>query len=120
MSGSLAVPLQVTLRNVPHSDALDAEIRRRAAKLETFHPRLSSCRVTLERLGAHQQQGQEFRVHIEVHAPGPHTLVVDRGHDEDLAVAVRDAFDAMSRQVEDLAHEQRRAVKAHAPPTVGA
>jgi hypothetical protein len=70
MSGSLEVPLQILLRNVPHSDALDAEIRRRAAKLETFHPRLSSCRVTVERLGAHQRQGPEFRVRIDVRAPG--------------------------------------------------
>jgi ribosome-associated translation inhibitor RaiA len=117
MSGSLEVPLQILLRNVPHSDALDAEIRRRAAKLETFHPRLSSCRVTVERLGAHQRQGQEFRVRIDVRAPGVPELVVDHGHDEDVAIALRDAFDAMDRAIEDLAREQRGAVKAHAART---
>jgi len=117
MSGSLEVPLQVTLRNVPHSEALDAEIRRRAAKLETLHPRLTSCRIALERDGAHQRQGQQFRVRIDVRAPGQREFVVDRGHDEDLAAAVRDAFDAMTRRLEELAHEERGADKARATRT---
>jgi ribosome-associated translation inhibitor RaiA len=116
MSGSLEVPLQVTLRNVPHSEALDAEIRRRAAKLEALHPRLSSCRIALERLGAHQRQGQEFRVRIDVRAPGQPECVVDRSHDEDLAVAVRDAFDAVTRQLEEQGRAQDAAKRK---PAVG-
>lgn len=109
MSGSLQIPLQITLRNVPQSDALDEEIRRRAAKLETFHPRLTGCRVTVERVSGHQRQGQEFQVHLDVRAPGQPELVVDRGHGEDLAVAVRDAFDAMDRKLDELARKPRGA-----------
>lgn len=107
MSGSLQVALQITLRNVAQSAALDEEIRRRAAKLETFHPRLSSCRVTVERVAAHQRQGQEYRVRLDVHAPGQPELVVDRTHGQDLAVAVHDAFDAMDRMLDELARKPR-------------
>ena len=116
MSGSLPFPLQVTLRNVPRSDALDEEIRRRTAKLETFHPRLTGCRVTLERLSAHQRQGHEYQVHLDVRAPGQPELVVDRTHGDDLAVAVREAFDAMDRKLDELVRKPRAAAKATASP----
>jgi len=116
MSGSLQVPLQVTLRNVPRSDALDEEIRRRADKLQTFHPRLSGCRVTVERVSAHQRQGHEFQVHLDVRAPGQPEIVVDHRHGEDLAVTVREAFDVMDRKLDELARQPRRPSRAAAPP----
>ncbi len=109
MSGSVQVPLQITLRNVAHSDALAEEIGRRAAKLSTFHARLTGCRVTVERVSAHQRQGQEYRVRLDVHVPGQPELVVDRAHGEDLAVAVRDAFDVMDRKLDELARKPRGA-----------
>ncbi|MFO1413839.1 MAG: HPF/RaiA family ribosome-associated protein [Burkholderiales bacterium] len=107
MSGSLQFPLQVTLRNVPQSPALAEEIQRRAAKLATFNGRLTGCRVTVERTSTHHRQGQEYHVRLDVHAPGHPELVVDRGHGEDLAVAVRDAFDAMDRRLDELARKPR-------------
>ena len=42
MTASLQVPLQITFRDMPRSDALDAHIRQKAAKLEAFHPRITS------------------------------------------------------------------------------
>ena len=50
MTASLQVPLQITFRNMPRSDALDAHIRQKAAKLETFHTRRTSRHVTDEEL----------------------------------------------------------------------
>lgn len=38
---------------------------------------------------------------------------------EDLHVAIRDAFDAAQRQLQDYAREMRGEVKAHAAPTIG-
>jgi hypothetical protein len=51
-------------------------------------------------------------------------LVVSRDpaeHDayEDVYVAIRDAFDAAKRQVEDQARVARGAVKTHEPPESG-
>ena len=37
--GSMQIPLQIVMQNVPRSDALEARIRESAAKLEQFHPR---------------------------------------------------------------------------------
>ena len=107
MTGSLQVPLQITLRNMAHSDALEARIRQKAGKLEEFHPRIISCRVTLEQGARHQRQGRDFRVGVDVRLPGRQEVVVNREHDEDPYIALREAFDAMKRQLDEIAAEQQ-------------
>ena len=91
MTGSLQVPLQIVLRNMRHSDAIEEHIRQKAGKLEEFHPRIVSCRVTLEQVGKHQQQGRDFRVGIDIRLPGRQQVVVNHDHDEDPYVALREA-----------------------------
>lgn len=114
----MQVPLQLTYRNMARSDALDARIREKAAGLEEFHTHVTSCRVVVEERHRHHQQGRQFTVSIELRVPG-HELVVNRDHHEDVYVAVRDAFDAAARQLEDVARLQRGDVKAHEPTQRG-
>jgi len=114
----MQMPLQITIRDVPHSSALEAQIRERAAKLEAFHPRITSCRVTVEELGKHHHQGRHFRVHVDVRVPGKEVLV-NRDHHEDVYVALRDAFDAAKRQLEEVIREMRGDVKVHEVPQHG-
>jgi ribosomal subunit interface protein len=118
MTASLQVPLQVTIRDIPRSDALEAEIRQRVDKLEEFHSRITSCRVTVEQVARHQHQGKEYRVRIDLRVPGEE-IAVNRDHDEDVYVALRDAFDAARRRLEDAVREQRGDVKHHETPQVG-
>jgi len=106
-------PLQITFHNVPHSDAVEAHIRDRAAKLEEFHPRITSCRVTVEEQRMHHHQGRQFSVNIDVRVPGKKEIIVNRHHDEDIYVALRDAFNAAQRQLEDTIREKRGDVKTH-------
>jgi ribosomal subunit interface protein len=119
MTGSLQVPLQIMLRNMRHSDALEAHIRQKAAKLEEFHPRIISCRVTVEQAGKHHQQGRDFRVGVDVRLPGRQELVVNRDHDEDPYVALREAFDTMARQIDEVAREQEGGARTRAAPLQG-
>ena len=102
------LPLQITLRNVPHSEELDEVIRDRAERLQNFQ-RLTGCRVIVERVG---HQGPQFSVRIDLNMPGAE-IAVDRQHNEDVRVAVRDAFDAARRQLEDKVRLRRGEVKAH-------
>lgn len=111
-------PLRITYRGLPTSEALEAKIREKAAKLEGFHPSITSCHVTVEEEGRHHHQGKLFKVRIDLHVPG-HDWAVNRDHDEDVFVAVRDAFDAARRVLEDDVREQRGAVKVHETPSHG-
>jgi ribosomal subunit interface protein len=114
----MQVPLQVVVRNIPHSPALDARIRDKAARLEEFDPRITSCRVTVEESSRHRHQGRQFAVRVDVRVPG-REIAVTREHDEDVYVALRDAFDAAKRQLEDVVREKRGDVKAHEIPRHG-
>ncbi|MCX8005263.1 MAG: HPF/RaiA family ribosome-associated protein [Burkholderiaceae bacterium] len=108
----MQVPLQIAMHGIAHSAALEAEIRERAAKLEAFHPRIISCRVAVEEVGRHHHQGRRFEVHIDVRVPG-REIVVNREQHEDVYVALRNAFDAARRLLEDAAREARGDVKRH-------
>jgi ribosomal subunit interface protein len=109
----MKLPLQITIRDFPQSEALEARIREKAAKLEEFHPRITSCRVTVEEIRKHHQQGRHFQVSLDVRVPGKE-IVVNHAHDEDVYVALRDAFDAANRQLEETAHVQQGNVKGRA------
>lgn len=115
----MEIPLQITLHGMPRSDALDARIREKVTALERFSPRITSCRVVVQSLGKHQHQGRQFQVEVDVRVPGHAEMIASRHHHEDVYVALRDAFDAMTRQVEDAAREQRGDVKTHEIPRHG-
>lgn len=133
------IPTQVTFRGLPHSDALDAEIRERVSWLEQFHAGIVRCRVLVEMPHRHRHGGRHFHVRVEVTVPGADPIVVSRqpslhegmkdvqeeAHHKDSeieaeqrygVVAVREAFTAMRRRLEDAGREQRGDVKTHLTP----
>lgn len=114
----MQTPLQITFRGLPHSDALETRVREKADKLQDFHGRITSCRVVIEEQHRHKRQGKQFTVRIDIRVPG-NEIVIDRDHDEDVYVALRDAFDAAARKLEDQGRVQRGDVKVHELPKRG-
>jgi len=110
----MQIPLQITIRDVEHSEALETHIRGKVEKLEEFFKGIISCRVVVEMPHKHHQQGKQFNVRIDIGVPGSE-IVVNRDHAEDIYVALRDAFDAAKRQLEDYARKIRGDVKTHEP-----
>ncbi len=108
----MQIPLQISLHGIARSDALHAAVREKAQKLERYHDRVTSCRVVLKLDAGHKHQGKPFSVHIDLKVPGGE-IVVTREHDEDIHIALRNAFDAARRQLEDQARVQRGDVKRH-------
>jgi len=111
----MQIPLTLTFDGIPRSAALDAHVRDSVAKLERFHSRITSCRVTIGQSPKRATRGRPFEVHVEVRIPGHVELVSNRHRDEDVYVAMRDAFAAITRQLEEAAREKRGDVKTHEP-----
>ena len=111
-------PPQITLRNIPHSDALDAHIRDRVQRLERFYPRITGCQVVVELPHRHNQQGNLFNVRLDIKVPG-NEIVLTRDMREDVYLALRDVFDAARRRLEDHGQRQRGSVKTHDAPLTG-
>ena len=119
----MQLPLQITFRHMESSDAVTARIRERAGELERFFDRIISCRVGVECRHPRRQQGNVFRVRIDLKVPGREITVgrdpaAHKAH-EDIYVAIRDAFDAARRVLEDHVRERRGEVKLHAVPEHG-
>ena len=108
----MKLPLQISFHGIDHSDALYNAIRERAEKLDHYYPHIMSCRVVLELAGRHKRHGKQFAVRVDLKVPGGE-IAVNRDHDEDVYVALRDAFDAARRKLEDTAREMRGDVKHH-------
>lgn len=113
----MQVPLEITFRGFPHSDAVETRVREKAAKLEQFCDNIISCKVALELEHQHQHQGNLFHVRIDLKVPAKHIVVSREHHDkqshEDMYVALRDAFDVAKRQLEEHVRIQRGEVKRH-------
>lgn len=108
----MQLPVQITFRDLPRSDAVEAAIMERAERLDRFFERIMSCRVTVGIIQKHKHQGKLFNIRIDLTAPGTE-IVVNRDKAEDIYVAIRDAFDAMKRKLEEYARRVRGDIKAH-------
>jgi ribosome-associated translation inhibitor RaiA len=107
----MQIPLELTVRGFEAPADLEATIRRRAAKLERFHPRVMACRVAVEQPHEHASSGSPYRIRLEVTVPPGHDIVVREEpgqhelHDELLTV-VNHAFAVAERRLKRLNEQQ--------------
>ncbi|MDA8250954.1 MAG: HPF/RaiA family ribosome-associated protein [Rhodospirillales bacterium] len=116
----MTIPVQVTFKDMEPSPALEARIREKAARLERFEGDILRCIVTVEAPHRHHHQGRMYRLRVEVVVPRGDIVVTREGSQnhahEDAYVAVRDAFDAVVRQLEDHVRGLRGQTKHHEVP----
>ncbi len=123
----------ITFRGIAHSDALEADIRRRVTNLARFYRPIMGCRVLVEFAQRHHERGNRFHVRIDLTVPGDEIVIAHDGslhatakdieaeqsrqrrepgpERKHAAVAVREAFDAARRKLQDYGRRQRLAVK---------
>jgi len=73
----MEIPLQITFRNMPPSEAIENNIREKTAKLKSFDNRIISCRVVVEAPHRHRHKGKAYQVRIDLTVPGSE-LVINR------------------------------------------
>jgi ribosomal subunit interface protein len=115
----MELPLQITFRDIPPSDAVAASIRERVQKLERFCDCIMSCRIVVQEPHRRHQQGSLFSVTIDLTVPGAELAVGgsgstgdDHAH-ENMYVALRDAFAAMQRKLQAYMHQRRHDNRVH-------
>lgn len=105
------LPLTITER-LEIEEVTRERIRDKAGKLTRFFDRITSCKVTLDQPHRKRHTGNPFMVTVEVTAPGA-DLIAHGEHHQDLNIAIREAFDAAKRQLEDYSRKLRGEVKTH-------
>ncbi len=108
----MQVPLQLTIRDVEHTDAIEQKLRQKAEKLNQYSDNIISCHVVVERTQSHKNTGKLYNVRINLTLPGKE-LFVNHNEQEDLYVSIREAFDDMTRKVEEASRKIKGEVKVH-------
>lgn len=131
----MQTPLEIVFHGLPSSQEIEADIRRRAEKLDQLYPRITSCRVSIEAqhnpAAGREHTGPKpiagrWCVHVEVRVPGgdlistrdPHGSAQKYAH-MDLHTLIHDSFRSTERQLIAFKDRQRDKVKHHAEPVTG-
>ncbi|MGA2654896.1 MAG: HPF/RaiA family ribosome-associated protein [Gammaproteobacteria bacterium] len=114
----MQTPLQITFRGTSDpTGAIHAFIEEHVEKLDSFHKNIIGCQVVVESPHHHHHKGNLYQARINLSVPG-HTFVAsseskhNHSH-EDVYVALRDAFEAITKQLESITHIQQGSVKVH-------
>ncbi len=108
----MQVPLEITGHHFSLSQRHETLIEAQTSKLERFYDRITSCRVVIDGPSSHHKHGGVFKVRIHLGVPG-NEITIDRQEEQDLTAAIRAAFDAAKRKLQDYARTRRGEVKHH-------
>ena len=106
----MQAPLQITFRNLPHSDAIAFEIKRQFAKLQRFSNRIIRCQVVVEIPYHHHREGNSYHIRIKLTMPGEELVVnqdASNRSPENAYIAIRDAFNAARRELKEYSMLQK-------------
>lgn len=116
-------PLRIAFRNMTAPIGVEDTIRERAAQLERFYDRITACNVVVEAHHRRHRQGNIYHVRIDLIVPDREIVVrrdpPEHQAHEDVRVAIRDAFDAVQRRLQDHVREMQGATKSRVAPAVG-
>lgn len=108
----MQTPLQISFEHMDASAFVEARIRREVAALERLFGRVTSCRVAVEGRSHRQHKGGLYGVRIHMALPGGKEIEATRNPPanhahENAYVAIRDAFQAVKRQLRETVRARR-------------
>ena len=109
----MKIPLQISTRKISLSSVAIDIIKQKVNKLESFCDKIIACRIMVETPHRHKHQGTLYNVSIGISIPGAE-LSVKKEANEDIYVAIRDAFEAARRQI--IQYFQKRKSKQPRQP----
>jgi ribosome-associated translation inhibitor RaiA/cold shock CspA family protein len=104
--------LRVNVQGTTLSEPLKNRIAEKFSQLDRFYGRITGCKVSVTESRSGRRHGRLFSVRVAAALPRG-TLVVNRQSGVTLYVAIREAFDAMRRRIQDHARVLRGQIKAH-------
>jgi putative sigma-54 modulation protein len=97
--------VEVHFHGIEKSDAVEQRVREKVAKLQSHFERMTSCRVGIEATQRTPQKPKVYQIKIEIGIPRRKPIVVTHDRvgshaNEELGLALRDAFEAALRRVD--------------------
>ena len=101
----MRLPLNITFRGISPIEWMEAEIRERAAGLDSYCADITSCHVAIDIPHRHHKTSNPFQVRIDMTVPGEEIAVTKESAQD---VVVHEAFNAARRQLQEYASRRRR------------
>jgi ribosome-associated translation inhibitor RaiA len=100
-------PVEIHFHGIEKSEAVEERVREKVSKLEKHFSRMTHCRVVLEAPHRSPQKPKVFQIKIEIGLPRRQPIVVCHEREgshahEELPLAIRDAFEAALRRIDDV------------------
>ncbi|MEX0856462.1 MAG: HPF/RaiA family ribosome-associated protein [Gemmatimonadota bacterium] len=119
----MQVPPEIALRDVPRTDAVERAIESGIAQLEEVHDQIMACRIAVELPHRRHRQGNLYRVRVDLTVPGAEIVVSrlppEEVANEDVVVAIGEAFDTARTRLLEHARKRRAESKSAETPTMG-
>jgi ribosome-associated translation inhibitor RaiA len=108
----MQAPIEIAFQHYEPTEDVRAEIAKQAKRLEKFSDRITSCHVAIAGPQSRHRQGDAFKVDIRIALPERRDVIVTKAHGDaperaHPLVAIREAFDAAVRQIEEFAPDLR-------------
>lgn len=114
----MQTPIQITFRDIEHSDAVEQRVNQKINKINRLFNNVTACRVTIEQTQKHQNQGKLYNVSIQLEVPGK-LLSVNNNEDENLYKSLQKAADNMVHLLSEYNARLHGGVKVHAERLTG-
>jgi ribosome-associated translation inhibitor RaiA len=105
--------LQTHFLDMEPSPAIEARIQRWADRLSRYSEEIQNCQVWVRSPRGHHRKGDLYGVRIRLTVPGEEIAIDLQPSEEDPHLAVRKAFTAARRKLQDYERRRRGQVKAH-------
>jgi ribosome-associated translation inhibitor RaiA len=101
---------EIHFHGIERSEAIEERVREKVSKLEKHFGRMTRCRVVLEAPHRSPQKPKVFQIKVEISLPRRQPIVVCHEREgahahEELPLAVRDAFEAALRKIDDTSRK---------------
>ena len=112
----MITPVEIHFHGIEKSEAIEQRVREKVAKLAKHFDRMTSCRVGIEVPQRTAQRPKVYLIKIEIGVPRRGAIVVSHERigshaNEELPLAIRDAFEAALRKVDGMAAKINRRSK---------
>lgn len=110
-------PLEIAFKGLDKSPAIEAKIAEKASRLHKHFDRITHCRVVVSAPNKHAHKGKVYEIKIDIGIPEHAPIIVTHesavgNATEDLAIALRDAFLAAQRKLDETVERMRGAAKS--------
>lgn len=112
----MLTPLEISFHGLERSEAVEARIREKFARIEQHFDRITHARVVVDAPQRRTPVPKFFHVKIEIGVSGHSPIVIkhepasENAH-TDVMLALRDAFNVAKRQVDDMAARMEKPAK---------